>query len=146
MHQAIRELLADRPRTVESVAPSETVAAAVERMKEKNIGSLIVKEGESVVGILTERDLLVRVLAAGRPLSLPVAEVMTSEPFCLSPETTVGQAMSVVTDVRIRHLPVVEENRLVGMVSIRDLGDWLVANFQEERERLAMAARLRQGF
>ncbi|MFO7640126.1 MAG: CBS domain-containing protein [Candidatus Competibacteraceae bacterium] len=128
------------------MAPSETVAAAVARMKEKNIGSLIVKEGESVVGILTERDLLVRVLAAGRPLSLPVAEVMTSGPFCLSPETTVGQAMSVVTDVRIRHLPVVEENRLVGMVSIRDLGDWLVANFQEERERLAMAARLRQGF
>ena len=145
MQTTIRQLMSDRPREVESVAPSETVATAIARMKQKNIGSLIVKEGDSVVGILTERDLLVRVLAAGRPRSLPVAEVMTAEPLCITPETTVGQAMSLVTEARIRHLPVVEENRLTGMVSSRDLADWLVAHFQEQTDQLAMAARLRQG-
>jgi CBS domain-containing protein len=145
MQTTIRQLMAERPRAVEAVAPAETVATVVARMKEKNIGSLIVKEGDSVVGILTERDLLVRVLAAGRPQSLPVAEVMTAEPLCITPETTVGQAMSLVTEARIRHLPVVEEDRLAGMVSIRDLADWLVAHFQEQADKLAMAARLRQG-
>jgi CBS domain-containing protein len=95
-------------------------------MNRERIGAVLVHDGERVVGIFTERDVLTRVIDQGRdPAATPVAEVMTSALITVGPATTVAEAMAVVTEKRCRHLPVMEGDRLVGLVSIGDLTRWL---------------------
>jgi signal-transduction protein with cAMP-binding, CBS, and nucleotidyltransferase domain len=90
-------------------------------MVEMNVGSLLVTEGGEVTGIVTERDYLRRVTLEGRTHEAPVREIMSSPLIVVTPESTVDECMALMTDRRIRHVPVVEEGKVVGLVSIGDL-------------------------
>jgi len=112
---------------VYSVAPDTLVAECVRRMTARNIGALIVSDGAAIRGIFTERDALTRVLAEGLdPAQVRVEQVMTREPVTVAPDTTVDAAMALVTQRRFRHLPVVENGRLLAVVSSGDLTRWMV--------------------
>jgi len=117
-------------RTAIYSAPADAlVTQCTQQMTEKKIGSLMIMENDKVIGIFTERDALNRVLAGGRdPNWTKVCEVMTGNPYCVSPDATVGEAMAVVTKRRFRHLPLVENGKLSGVMSTRDLVSWLAKN------------------
>jgi CBS domain-containing protein len=119
---ALSEILEEKGSEVYEIDGGSTVFDAVARMVELNIGSLLVTEEGDVCGIVTERDYLRRVTLEGRTdRGTPVREIMSSPLVVVSPETTVDECMALMTDRRIRHLPVVEDGRVVGMISIGDL-------------------------
>jgi CBS domain-containing protein len=128
---------------IHSIGPDALVTECVRTMTAKKIGALIVMEGERLIGIFTERDALNKVLAAGRdPHSTKVSEVMTTNPYCIPPTTTVGQAMELVTRRRFRHLPIVENGKVLAVVSSGDLTHWLVKDqISEVQELVDLAAR-----
>ena len=128
---------------IHSVGPDAAVAECVRTMAAKKIGALIVMDGEKLIGIFTERDALNKVLAAGLdPVSTKVSAVMTKDPYCIPPTTTVGEAMEVVTKRRFRHLPVVENGKVLAVVSAGDLTHWLVKDqLGEVQELVDLAAR-----
>lgn len=137
MADKVSAILADKGSSVATVAPGATVAEAVALMNERSIGSLLVTEGERLVGIFTERDVLRRVVAARRdPDQTLVRDVMTDDLIVISPTTEVEDAMRIVTDRRCRHLPVVEGRKLVGMISIGDLTRWTIRHQQAEIQDL----------
>ncbi len=128
---------------IHSVGPSTLVTDCVRKMSAEKIGALVVMEGERLVGIFTERDALNKVLAAGRdPRATRVSEVMTKDPYSIPPTMTVGAAMEVVTQRRFRHLPIVENGRLLAVVSSGDLTHWLVKDrLGEVQELVSLVAR-----
>jgi len=108
------------------VAPETTVLDAVRKMNQERIGALLVHDDQEIVGIFTERDVLTRVLDSDRdPAKTRVSEVMTTEPVSVRSTTLVEEAMAIVTDRRCRHLPVLDDDELVGLVSIGDLTRWV---------------------
>ncbi len=123
----IRELLVNKGE-VYAITPSARVHEAVQILAEKNIGALVVMEGEQLVGVVSERD-YVRKMALGRRDSteIEVAEIMTTPVACARPEQSIEECMAMMTDKRIRHLPVVENDRLIGVISIGDLVKALIA-------------------
>ena len=126
------------------VVRSDTlVTECVRRMASENIGALVVMEGERLLGIFTERDALRKVLAGGLdPGSTKVSEVMTKDPYCIPPTTTVGVAMGLITKLRFRHLPVMENGNLLAVVSSGDLTHWLVKDqIREIQELVGLAAK-----
>jgi len=123
----IRDLLLGKKPHVVVARPDELVITAVHRMNANHIGALVVVDDNKVVGIITERDLLVRVLGTGCDPQLTTIEaVMTSDVITILPQDTIAVAMALSTDLRIRHLPVVEGGKLVGIVSAGDLTAWFV--------------------
>jgi CBS domain-containing protein len=119
------------PTPPHHVAPQQTVAAAVALMREKKVGCILVMDGERVVGIFTERDLLRKVLAAGRPLSLPVADFMTRNPVTVHPKEPIGLAIRRMEEGGYRHLPVIDEaGRPVGVLSVKRIVHYLVEHYQ----------------
>jgi CBS domain-containing protein len=112
-------------------------------MTAKRIGALIIMEGERLIGIFTERDALNRVLAAGLdPVSTKISTVMTKDPFCIPPGITVAEAMELVTKRRFRHLPIVENGKVLAVISSGDLTHWLVKDrVGEVQELVDLAAR-----
>ncbi|MDQ8208699.1 CBS domain-containing protein [Coraliomargarita sp. SDUM461003] len=114
-----------------------TVSAAVAEMNRQRIGSLLVKREGQVCGIFTERDVLTRVVSAGRDPSVTlVRDVMTEDFQSIRLETSVEDAMHIMTDRRVRHLPVFDDNVLLGMVSIGDVTRWLLKVNEMEAENL----------
>ena len=138
-------MLGESRRPVNSVHPDTTVTESVRRMHSENIGALLVMEDDKLTGIFTERDALTKVLAAGiDPNSTKVSAVMTEDPFFIDPSTTIEEAMSIVTNRRIRHLPILHNGELVGIVSSGDLTHWLVQDREGEiRELVDVAAHTR---
>jgi CBS domain-containing protein len=133
----ISVLLERKNSEVCSVSPTVTVAEAVAEMNRRRIGSVIVLEGGRLAGIFTERDVLRRVVGAGvDPLKATVAEVMTADLVTVTPATTVDEAMEIFTEKRCRHLPVLENGRLVGLLSIGDVTRWSVESHRSEAEHL----------
>lgn len=111
-----------RSNRVACIDGGETVLEAARKMNERRIGALIVTEGERVVGIFTERDILNRVVANQRdPATVQVRNVMSAPVACCARETPVTECRSVMRARRVRHLPVVENGQLVGMISIGDI-------------------------
>jgi predicted transcriptional regulator len=141
----LSSMLGESRRTINSVHPDTTVTESVRRMHSENIGALLVMEDDKLTGIFTERDALTKVLAAGiDPNSTKVSAVMTEDPFCIDPSTTIEEAMSIVTNRRIRHLPVLHNGELVGIVSSGDLTHWLVQDREGDiRELVDVAAHTR---
>lgn len=132
MDHRIHEVLAAKGRPVEIVDQDALVAIAVEQMNQAHIGSLLVSDGDRLVGIVTERDLLVRVLGAGRdPTVTKVHEVMTRELVVIGADDLVVEAMMVVSARRCRHLPVVENGKVLGLVSAGDLTAWILREQQQ---------------
>jgi CBS domain-containing protein len=118
----VGSILIDKGSAVHSTPPEATVLAAVERMCREQIGALLVCEQGHPVGIITERDLMTRVILERRdPSTALVREVMSTEVAFVEPGVSSGEAMAIMTERRCRHLPVVREQQVVGLVSIGDL-------------------------
>jgi len=129
----IRDILAIKGRHVASISPDATIYEAAERMNDDKIGSLVVLDHGRLVGIITERDILQRVVAQRLDAGAAhVADVMTTSLMCCRTHTSVDEARGVMKNRRIRHLPVVDESdELLGVVSIGDLNAYQ-ANSQEQ--------------
>ena len=129
--------------TIHAVGPDTTVTECVRKMISERIGALMVMDGERLVGIFTERDALNKVLGAGLdPVGTKISEVMTKDPFCIPPGTTVSEAMEMVTKRRFRHLPIVENGKVLAVISSGDLTHWLVKDqVGEVQELVDLAAR-----
>ena len=140
--EPLSNMLDERRRAIHSVHPDASVTESVRQMNAENIGALLVMENDELIGIFTERDALNKVLAAGiDPVSTKVSDVMTKNPCCVDPSTTIEEAMSIVTNCRVRHLPIVHNGKLVGLVSSGDLTHWLVEDREGEiRDRVDIAA------
>ena len=117
----IRELLAEKGTQVWSIAPTASVLDALNLMVEKNIGAVLVMDEDRLVGVLSEIDHTRRVVLKGRTAKdTLVSDAMTKRPVCVGPDQTVDDCMALMTDKRVRHLPVVEEDHVVGLISIGD--------------------------
>ena len=127
---------------IHSVGPDTKVTECVRLMTSEKIGALVVMEGERLTGIFTERDALNKVLAGGLdPGDTKVSEVMTKDPYCIPPTTTVGEAMELITKRRFRHLPIVENGKVLAIISSGDLSHWLVRDqIGEVQELVDLAA------
>jgi CBS domain-containing protein len=118
----VSAILADKGPAVWSIAPNSTVFDAITLMAEKNVGALPVVENDKLVGILSERDYTRKVVLQGRSSKETlVSAIMTEEPFTAHPGDSVSECMQLMTDKRIRHLPVTESGKIVGLVSLGDL-------------------------
>jgi CBS domain-containing protein len=116
------DIIKDKGRTVWSVKPTNTVLEALGVMAEHDIGAVLVLDGDRLVGLLTERDYARKVVLAGRSSKdSQVKDVMTAHVVCVAPQRSVDECMALMTNKRLRHLPVVDHKRVVGIVSIGDL-------------------------
>lgn len=128
MENPLSDVLRHKGSHVSHVAPECTVQDAVRQMNRERVGALLVMCGGTIAGIFTERDLLRRVVTEDRsPARTQVGEVMTTEVVVVKPNRTVGEAMQIVSEKRVRHLPVVEDGQLLGIISSGDLTRWMVA-------------------
>lgn len=126
--QSIRQLLDNKGHQVWSVNAETTVYDALRLMAEKGIGALLVLQGGSIVGIVSERDYARKVVLEGRSsLTTPVADIMSTSVLHALPEQSVEDAMALMTDKRIRHLPVMDQGRIMGIISIGDLVKTIIA-------------------
>ena len=117
-----KSILDKKGADVATVERKTTVLEAAKTMNQRRIGAVVVTEGERVVGIFTERDILNRIVAAGKdPKTTPVGEVMTSPMACCRRDALLADCKNVMSQKRIRHLPVVEEGKLFGMISTGDI-------------------------
>lgn len=123
----VEAILNAKGRAVWSVTPETTVFEAIRLMADRNVGALLVMEGDRLVGIVTERDYARKVALLGKnSRSTPVGEIFTPALHTVTPQTTVAECMALMTDKRIRHLPVLDQGRVVGVVSIGDLVNWII--------------------
>jgi CBS domain-containing protein len=137
MDATVDMLLSQKGSKVVTVSDSANVADAVRVMNEHKIGSVVVVSPRKLEGIFTERDVLTRVVAAGRnPYVTPVRDVMTGDVLTISPLATIAEVMDLFTRRRCRHLPVVSGGEMVGLISIGDISRWLVEKHRAEAEHL----------
>jgi len=118
----ICDLLDDKGRQIWFLSPDDTVYEAIDQMAQKGVGALLVMEAERLVGIVSERDYARKVILKGKSSrDTQVREIMSYPVVCVAPELTVEQTMVLMTDNRVRHLPVVADGRVVGVISIGDV-------------------------
>jgi len=133
----VKHLLEAKGSNIISIQPDASVLDAIKLMAEKGIGSLVVIEGEALQGIVTERDYARKVIIKGRASdSTKISEIMTADVVTASSDQTVNQCMAIMTERRCRHLPVVDDGHLVGMISIGDLVQAIITDQAEEIEQL----------
>ena len=136
--KSVAHILKSKPdATVQSIAPTASVLEALKLMASKNIGALLVMEGPQIVGIFTERDYARKIALKGRSSAQTLMhEVMTPSVMFVTPEQSADQCMALMTENRLRHLPVVKDNKLVGLVSIGDLVKDIISEQQFIIEQL----------
>lgn len=133
----VRQLLDNKRRDVLSVSPDDTVFDAIRKMADNNVGAVVVVENGRLVGIFTERQYARNVILKGRSSpTTPTRDVMETEVVCARPDQTVEECMAVMTDKRVRHLPVIEGDDLTGIISIGDLVKSKIADQEFIIERL----------
>lgn len=133
----LNTILKHKPSGFISVEPQASIAAVVAVLAEKHIGAVMVTEGGSLVGILSERDVVRSLAERGTAtLEMPASALMTPNPTTASSEMTVENAMEMMTDGRFRHLPIVDDGQLVGLVSIGDVVKAVIEQSQYEVETL----------
>ena len=137
MNTSLNKVLEQKGRHVYVTSPRQMIIDAIKTMQEKKVGGLLVVDDGKPVGIFTERDVMTRVVACEcNPTTTPVSDVMTSNIVAVGPDTTVQQAMAIVTNKRVRHLPVMNGDEVLGVVSSGDLTHWLVKSQGYEIESL----------
>jgi CBS domain-containing protein len=118
----VKDILSRKGRNVWSTTPDATVLDATHSMNQYHVGALLVKQDDEIVGIFTERDVLTRVVAAGRdPVRTSIAEVMSAPVAYCTPDTPIDEVKAIITDQRIRHLPVIRNDQLDGMITSGDI-------------------------
>ena len=129
MDNTLQRLLDKKGHEVYSIQANQTVYEAIAEMDQRNVGGLIVKDDEKIVGIITERDYTRKVILKGRSSKeTPVEAIMTRDLVTVTPEHQIQQAMALMTEKRCRHLPVFKDEHLVGMLSIGDLVKAIIAD------------------
>ncbi len=124
----IREILGHKGRQAWSISPDAMVFDAIQLMAEKNVGALLVTEGGNLVGIISERDYTRKVALKGKSSKeTAVREILSGQVIHVGPEHTIEECMRLMTDHRIRHLPVLENGKIAGVVSIGDLVNWIIS-------------------
>jgi CBS domain-containing protein len=137
MNTSISSLLKHKGFAVYSVPPQVTVSEAVREMNRHKVGSVMVMDAGRLIGIFTERDVLTRVVAAEvDPKSRTVGDVMTKNPITIDMDATLQGVMDLFAQVRCRHLPVLKDDQVCGMVSIGDVSRWLADAHRDEAEQL----------
>lgn len=127
-NSTIRDILHHKGSQAYSISPDATVFDAIEMMANKNVGALLVTEGGRLVGIISERDYTRKVALKGKSSKqIAVREILSGAVIDVTPQHTVEDCMRLMTDHRIRHLPVLEDGKLVGVVSIGDLVNWIIS-------------------
>ena len=135
--RTVRQLLADKPAEVHAVAPEAPVIEAIRLMADKSVGALVVLRGGALAGILSERDYARKVVLQGRSSAdTPVSAIMTAEVLTVAPDTSVPACMRKMTERRIRHLPVVDGDNVVGVISIGDLVKAVIEDQQVQLDQL----------
>jgi|SRR5690554_5926997 len=138
MEATLRAVLKEKGTDIISVPPTATVYEAIETMNAARIGSVLIIDEAALHGIFSERDVLTRVIPGGHdPRELRVDAVMTRRLTTATPEDSVGDTLALITRRRIRHVPVIEDGRLVGIVSIGDLTKWMTESLRKEVSELS---------
>lgn len=120
--KSVKDILRIKGDQVWSVHPDDSLFEALRIMSERNVGALVVLEGENLVGVISERDYARKIILKGKTSrETRVREVMSENPICVDPDTEVEICMALMTDQRVRHLPVLDRGRLVGVISIGDV-------------------------
>lgn len=133
----VKHLLDAKGRDVLSITPDASVLDAIKKMAEHGVGALLVMDGDSLSGIVTERDYARKVILLGRYSDdTPVRDIMTAEVTTVSSDQNVRHCMDLMTDKRVRHLPVVDDERVGGVISIGDLVKAIIEEQQQEIEQL----------
>jgi CBS domain-containing protein len=122
MAKFVRDLLNKKGNTIYQVAPDDSVRKAIEQMAERGVGALLVMEGDRLKGIVSERDYARQVILKGRnSRDTKVSEIMTSKVICVGADRSIEECMAMMSERRIRHLPVIHEDRVTGVISIGDV-------------------------
>jgi CBS domain-containing protein len=138
MTTSVRQVLEAKGSATFVLAPSTTVYEALELMAKHDIGSVVIADGDCLLGIFTERDYARKLILHGRSSKdTRVSELMTSNILTVSPTQTIDDCMEMITDNRVRHLPVVEKGRLVGIISIGDVVKTVIADQQRTIQQLS---------
>jgi len=123
----VRNLLAMKGHTVHSISPESSVYDALEVLEEKNLGALVVVDKGKLIGVFTERDYARKVVLKGRSSKETlVADIMSERPIYVNPNTSIEDCMQLMTDKFVRHLPVLENNELIGIISIGDVVKFII--------------------
>jgi len=131
LYEPVKHVLRQKSNVLWYTSPDSTVYDAIDEMSKRHIGSLVVLSGGRLAGIVTERDYARKVILQGRhSKETLVREIMSSPVLFVTPETSAGECMHLMTERRIRHLPVMEGDRVAAMISIGDLVNWLVTSQQ----------------
>jgi len=135
--KTVTQLIAGKSSEIWAVHPAQPVLDAIKCMAEKNIGALLVTEGEELVGIISERDYARKIILRGKSSSeTPVSEIMSSNVIAVSPDDTIDTCMALMTHNDIRHLPVLERGKITGVLSIGDLVRETISDQQQTIEHL----------
>lgn len=137
MTKTVQQLLKHKPHRVVSVEPDASVFEALQLMAEHDIGSLVVLDGDRLTGIFSERDYARQVVLLGKSSrELRVREIMTHKVLCVGPEQTIDECMGLMTQKRVRHLPVLDHKKVVGVISIGDVVKEVISGQQEIIDQL----------
>ena len=137
MNTSIATLLAGKSRALYTVPTTVTVIEAVQKMNQHKVGAVLVMNGGKLAGIFTERDVLTRVITSNLdPRLTPITQAMSANVLTVPPETTVQEVMDIFTEKRCRHLPVIQDGELVGLISIGDVSRWVANAHRAEAESL----------
>ena len=133
----VKHLLDNKGREIISIVQDASVFDAIKLMADRSIGSLLVMDGDALTGIVTERDYARKVIIKGRASeTTPVADIMTTDLVTASADQTVNDCMTLMSEKRIRHLPVIVDDKVAGIISIGDLVQAIISDQQEEIEQL----------
>jgi len=137
--KTVRDVLRQKGSEVSSVGPDTTVYDALKQMADKNIGAVVVLDGGRPIGLFTEREYARQVILKGKSSrDVPVRDIMVSPVLCIAPQQNIEECMALMTDKRVRHLPVLEQDRLIGILSSGDVVKAVIDDKQFTIEQLAM--------
>ena len=125
----VNQMLQSKGRQVYTETPDTTVLAALQVMADQDVGALVVMDGDDIAGIFSERDYARKIVLLGKTSrETPVSAIMTADVICVTPEQSDDKCLAIMTDRRIRHLPVLEDGRLAGIISIGDVVKAIIAD------------------